>query len=152
MGYIPGLTKYVRDLGKGDDWNVGVRDLRSSYVIPDGTHAYAILNGANSYRTTTSRGTPIYIEFDDQGNLLGTFDINKYPRQSSPQNMGKVQGTAWDENGRALKYQIEGKDGANYNIKVDKNGNYWVSSLDKGDFSQINPEYTSIIDDIIKNR
>ena len=151
MGYIPGLTEYIWKLKKGNDWNVGVRDLRSSYVIPKGIHAYAILNGANSYRTTTSRGTPIYVEFDDQGNLLGTFDINKYPRQSSPQNMGSVQGTIWDTYGRALKYQIEGKDGANYNIKIDKNGNYWVSSLDKDDFSQINPEYTSIIDDIIKN-
>ena len=151
MGYIPGLTEYIWKLKKGNDWNVGVRDLRSSYVIPKGIHAYAILNGANSYRTTTSRGTPIYVEFDDQGNLLGTFDINKYPRQSSPQNMGSVQGTIWDAYGRALKYQIEGKDGANYNIKIDKNGNYWVSSLDKDDFSQINPEYTSIIDDIIKN-
>lgn len=152
MGYIPGLTEYIWKLKKGNDWNVGVRDLRSSYVIPKGIHAYAILNGANSYRTTTSRGTPIYVEFDDQGNLLGTFDINKYPRQSSPQNMGSVQGTIWDAYGRALKYQIEGKDGANYNIKIDKNGNYWVSSLDKDDFSQINPEYTSIINDIIKNR
>ena len=152
MGYIPGLTEYIWKLKKGNDWNVGVRDLRSSYVIPKGIHAYAILNGANSYRTTTSRGTPIYVEFDDQGNLLGTFDINKYPRQSSPQNMGSVQGTIWDTYGRALKYQIEGKDGANYNIKIDKNGNYWVSSLDKDDFSQINPKYTSIIDNIIKNR
>ena len=152
MGYIPGLTEYIRNLKKGNDWNVGVRDLRSSYVIPKGIHAYAILNGANSYRTTTSRGTPIYVEFDDQGNLLGTFDINEYQRQTSPQNMGPIRAFAWDENGRAIKYQIPGTDGANYNIAIDKNGNYWVSSLDKNDFSQINPEYTSIIDDIIKNR
>ena len=151
MGYIPGLTEYIRNLKKGNDWNVGVRDLRSSYVIPKGIHAYAILNGANSYRTTTSRGTPIYVEFDDQGNLLGTFDINEYQRQTSPQNMGPIRAFAWDENGRAIKYQIPGTDGANYNIAIDKNGNYWVSSLDKNDFSQINPEYTSIIDDIIKN-
>ena len=152
MGYIPGLTEYIRNLKKGNDWNVGVRDLRSSYVIPKGIHAYAILNGANSYRTTTSRGTPIYVEFDDQGNLLGTFDINEYQRQTSPQNMGPIRAFAWDENGRAIKYQIPGTDGANYNIAIDKNGNYWVSSLDKNDFSQINPEYTSIINDIIKNR
>ena len=152
MGYIPGLTEYIRNLKKGNDWNVGVRDLRSSYVIPKGIHAYAILNGADSYRTTMSGGRPIYIKFDDQGNYLGTFDINEYQRQTSPQNMGPIQAFAWDENGRAIKYQIPGTDGANYNIAIDKNGNYWVSSLDKNDFSQINPEYTSIIDDIIKNR
>ena len=152
MGYIPGLTEYIWKLKKGNDWNVGVRDLRSSYVIPEGTHAYAILNGANSYRTTTSRGTPIYIAFDDQGNIKD-FDITKYSKQVSPQNMGKVQGTTWDENGRALKYQIPGTDGANYNIAIDKNGNYWISSLDKNDFSQVtNSETVDLINKIIQEK
>ena len=36
MGYIPGLTEFVRDFKRGNDWNVGVRDLRSSYIIPEG--------------------------------------------------------------------------------------------------------------------
>ena len=152
MGYIPGLTEYTRGLGKGDDWNIGVRSLRHSYILPDGITAFEILNGGNTYRTARSGERPVYVAFDSSGKRMDNFSLDNYQKADSYQDVVPVTYTPW-KNGRASKYQLKNNDGSNYDIAIDKDGNYWISSLDPSGYSRVfNPEAVKVIENIIKNK
>ena len=151
MGYIPGLTEYTRGLGKGDNWNIGVRSLRHSYILPDGINAFEILNGGNTYRTARSGERPVYVAFDSSGKRMDNFSLDNYQKTDSYQDVKPVTYNPW-VNGRASRYQLKNEDGSNYDIAVDKDGNYWISSLDPSGYSRVfNPEAVKVIENIIKN-
>ena len=152
MGYIPGLTEYTRGLGKGDNWNIGVRSLRHSYILPDGITAFEILNGGNTYRTARSGERPVYVAFDSSGKRIDNFSLDNYQKADSYQDVVPVTYTPW-VNGRASKYQLKNNDGSNYDIAIDKDGNYWISSLDPSGYSRVfNQEAVKVIENIIKNK
>lgn len=152
MGYIPGLTEYTRGLGKGDNWNIGVRSLRHSYILPDGITAFEILNGGNTYRTARSGERPVYVAFDSSGKRMNNFSLDNYQKTDSYQDVEPVTYNPW-KNGRASRYQLKNEDGSNYDIAVDKDGNYWISSLDPSGYSRVfNPEAVKVIENIIQNK
>ena len=83
---------------------------------------------------------------------MDNFSLDNYQKTDSYQDVVPVTYTPW-KNGRASKYQLKNNDGSNYDIAIDKDGNYWISSLDPSGYSRVfNPEAVKVIENIIKNK
>ena len=83
---------------------------------------------------------------------MDNFSLDNYQKADSYQDVVPVTYTPW-KNGRASKYQLKNNDGSSYDIAIDKDGNYWISSLDPSGYSRVfNTEAVKVIENIIKNK